>query len=243
MKGAFKRFYIMKRKLSLVVFLLLLSLTVMAQPTVPNVLKRLPERTLPFVGYKNVFRDKGASGISFGDYEFDDRLYTNVQLTQWDNACMYDAELPSSAFQFLLPDTDKRLLLVTLGGVTDYKTDVLLVVTPDGQIYDQLLVGVMTIGKKGEYMPVVQYQITEDAKVIVYRLQPTASESIPLGTFTSFTANRYDTTYEIGSDGKFKSVKTTKYRPRTYTREKLVDLNYNIWTGNELPMRSVENRN
>ncbi len=243
MKGAFKRFYIMKRKLSLVVFLLLLSLTVMAQPTVPNVLKRLPERTLPFVGYKNVFRDKGASGISFGDYEFDDRLYTNVQLTQWDNACMYDAELPSSAFQFLLPDTDKRLLLVTLGGVTDYKTDVLLVVTPDGQIYDQLLVGVMTIGKKGEYMPVVQYQITEEAKVIVYRLQPTASESIPLGTFTSFTANRYDTTYEIGSDGKFKSVKTTKFSPRTYTREKLVDLNYNIWTGNELPMRSVENRN
>ena len=156
---------------------------------------------------------------------------------------MYDAELPSSAFQFLLPDTDKRLLLVTLGGVTDYKTDVLLVVTPDGQIYDQLLVGVMTIGKKGEYMPVVQYQITEDAKVIVYRLQPTASESIPLGTFTSFTANRYDTTYEIGSDGKFKSVKTTKFSPRTYTREKLVDLNYNIWTGNELPMRSVENRN
>ena len=243
MKGAFKRFYIMKRKLSLVVFLLLLSLTVMAQPTVPNVLKRLPERTLPFVGYKNVFRDKGASGISFGDYEFDDRLYTNVQLTQWDNACMYDAELPESAFQFLLPDTDKRLLLVTLGGVTDYKTDVLLVVTPDGQIYDQLLVGVMTIGKKGEYMPVVQYQITEEAKVIVYRLQPTASESIPLGTFTSFTANRYDTTYEIGSDGKFKSVKTTKFSPRTYTREKLVDLNYNIWTGNELPMRSVENRN
>ena len=233
----------MKRKLSLVVLLLLLSLTVMAQPTVPNVLKRLPERTLPFVGYKNVFRDKGASGISFGDYEFDDRLYTNVQLTQWDNACKYDAELPSSAFQFLLPDTDKRLLLVTVGGVTDYKADVLLVVTPDGQIYDQLLVGVMTIGKKGEYMPVVQYQITEDAKVIVYRLQPTASESIPLGTFTSFTANRYDTTYEIGSDGKFKSVKTTKFSPRTYTREKLVDLNYNIWTGNELPMKSVENRN
>lgn len=122
----------MKRKLSLVVFLLLLSLTVMAQPTVPNVLKRLPERTLPFVGYKNIFRDKGASYIKISGFEFDDRLYTNVQLTQWDNACMYDAELPSSAFQFLLPDTDKRLLLVSLGGVTDYKTDVLLVVTPDG---------------------------------------------------------------------------------------------------------------
>lgn len=232
-----------KKNVLMIVLLLSFSLSAMARPTISDVLKRLPERTLPFVGYKNVFRDKGASGISFGDYEFDDRLYTNVQLTQWDNACMYDAELPSSAFQFLLPDTDKRLLLVTLGGVTDYKTDVLLVVTPDGQIYDQLLVGVMTIGKKGEYMPVVQYQITEDAKVIVYRLQPTASESIPLGTFTSFTANRVDTTYEIGPDGKFKSVKTTKFRPRTYTREKLVDLNYNIWTGNELPMRSVENRN
>ena len=234
---------IMKRKLSLVVFLLLLSLTVMAQPTVQNVLKRLPERTLPFVGYKNIFRDKGASYIKISGFEFDDRLYKNVQLTQWDNACKYDAELPESAFQFLLPDTDKRLLLVSLGGVTDYKTDVLLVVTPDGQIYDQLLVGVMIVGNKGEYIPVVQYQITEDAKVIVYRLQPTASESIPLGTFTSFTANRVDTTYEIGPDGKFKSVKTTKFSPRTYTREKLVDLNYNIWTGNELPMKSVENRN
>ena len=232
-----------KKNAMLIMLLLSISLSAMARPTISNVLKRLPERTLPFVGYKNVFRDKGASGISFGDYEFDDRLYTNVQLTQWDNACKYDAELPESAFQFLLPDTDKRLLLVSLGGVTDYKTDVLLVVTPDGQIYDQLLVGVMTIGRKDEYMPVVQYKITEDVKVIVYRLQPTASESIPLGTFTSFTANRYDTTYEIGSDGKFKLVKTTKFRPRTYTREKLVDLNYNIWTGNELPMKSVGNRN
>ena len=82
----------------------------MARPTISDVLKRLPERTLPFVGYKNVFRDKGASGISFGDYEFDDRLYTNVQLTQWDNACMYDAELPSSAFQFLLPDKKSESL-------------------------------------------------------------------------------------------------------------------------------------
>lgn len=215
----------------------------MARPTISNVLKRLPERTLPFVGHKNVFRDKGSSGISFGDYEFDDRLYTNVQLTQWDNACKYDAELPSSAFQFLLPDTDKRLLVVTLGGVTDYKTDVLLVVTPDGQIYDQLLVGVMTVGRKGEYIPVVQYKITEDAKIIVYRLYPTDSKSIPLGTFTSFTANRYDTTYEIGSDGKFKQIKITKFRPRTYSREKLVDLNYNIWDGNEIPLRTVGNRN
>ena len=105
-----------KKNVLMIVLLLSFSLSAMARPTISDVLKRLPERTLPFVGYKNVFRDKGASGISFGDYEFDDRLYTNVQLTQWDNACMYDAELPSSAFQFLLPDTDKRLLLVTLGG-------------------------------------------------------------------------------------------------------------------------------
>ena len=104
----------------------------------------------------------------------------------------------------------------------------LLSVTPEGEILDQMPVAVMlrTIGK----IPIMQYEITSDAKVIVYRLEPVSKVSIPLSDFASFTANRVDRTYEIDQNGKFVLVNTKRYKAKTYTREMLEDKAYNIYS-------------
>ena len=113
--------------------------------------------------------------------------------------------------------------------MTDWRTDVLLSVTPEGEILDQMPVAVMVYGSN-DIIPVMQYEITSDAKVIVYRLEPVSKVSIPLSDFTSFTANRVDRTYEIDSDGKFVLVNTKRYKAKTYTREMLEDKAYNIYS-------------
>ena len=140
-----------------------------------------------------------------------------------------------SCHDFILPGRNIHLLKITFGGVTDWRTDVLLSVTPDGEILDQMPVAVMEQRSAG-ISPVMQYAITSDAKVIVYRLEPVSKVSIPLSDFTSFTANRVDRTYEIDQNGKFVLVNTKSYKVKTYTREMLQDEDYNIYSGNEIPM-------
>ena len=175
-------------------------------PKIQEILQRLPDKVIPYKGEKHDLRDKGATGVYHADGKLDDRLYTNV-----------------------------HLLKITFGGVTDWRTDVLLSVTPEGEILDQMPVAVMVYGSN-DIIPVMQYEITSDAKVIVYRLEPVSKVSIPLSDFASFTANRVDRTYEINSDGKYVLVDTKRYKVKTYTLEMLQDEDYNIYSGNEIPM-------
>lgn len=206
-----------------------------AQPKIQEILRRLPDKTIPYKGEKHDLRDKGATGVYHADGKLDDRLYTNVQLTEWRYACEHPAESPESCHDFILPGRNIHLLKITFGGVTDWRTDALLSVTPDGEILDQMPVAVMAYGSN-DIIPVMQYEITSDAKIIVYRLEPVSKVSIPLADFASFTANRVDRTYEIDRNGKFVLVNTTSYKVKTYTLEMLQDKDYNIYSGNEIPM-------
>ncbi len=205
-----------------------------AQPKIQEILQRLPDRTIPYQGDKYDYRDKGSTGVYHADGKLDDRLYENVQLTEWHNACDYPAETPESCHDFILPGRNIHLLQISFGGGADLKTDVLLSVTPDGKILDQMPVAVMCLPHIGN-VPVMQYEITSDAKIMVCRLEPVSDVSIPLldlclNVITSFTANRVDRTYEIDSDGKFVLVNTKRYKAKSYTREMLADRAYNIYS-------------
>ena len=209
-------------------------------PKIQEILQRLPDRTIPYQGEKHDCRDKGATGVYHADGKLDDRLYENVQLTEWHNACDYPAETPESCHDFILPGRNIHLLQISFGGGADLKTDVLLSVTPDGKILDQMPVAVMCLPHIGN-VPIMQYEITSDAKIMVCRLEPVSDVSIPLldlclNVITSFTANRVDRTYEIDQNGKFVLVDTKRYKAKTYTREMLADKTYNIYSGNEIPM-------
>lgn len=212
-----------------------------SQPyNIKDILNRLPDRQLPFVGLWENKKDSGSSGVQNDDKKIIDHLYLNVQLTEWSNACDYMAESPRSCYHFILPGTQNySLLMIRFGGVTDWKTDVLLSVTIEGKILDQMPVAVWAsiTGVKG-WSPVMQYEITSDGKIIVYRLVPTSDKSIPLLEITSFTANRVDKTYTVDSEGKFRLVNTKTYEMRTYTREMLESPSYNIWSGGENPVAS-----
>ena len=110
----------------------------------------------------------------------------------------------------------------------------LLSVTPEGEILDQMPVAVMIIAR--DAMPVMQYRITADAKIIASRLVPTSKTSIDLYDITSFTANRVDKTYIVASNGKFQLTDTKIYRTETYTAAQLEAPDYNVYDGNEIPM-------
>ena len=203
-------------------------------PKIQEILQRLPDRTIPYQGEKHDCRDKGATGVYHADGKLDDRLYENVQLTEWHNACDYPAETPESCHDFILPGRNIHLLQISFGGVTDWRTDVLLSVTPEGEILDQMPVAVMIIAR--DAMPVMQYRITADAKIIVSRLVPTSKTSIDLYDITSFTANRVDKTYIVASNGKFQLTDTKIYRTETYTAAQLEAPDYNVYDGDEIPM-------
>ena len=211
-----------------------------AQPRISEILQRLPDRTIPYQGDKYDYRDKGSTGVYHADGKLDDRLYENVQLTEWHNACDYPAETPESCHDFILPGRNIHLLQISFGGVTDWRTDVLLSVTPEGEILDQMPVAVMCLPHIGN-VPVMQYEITSDAKIMVCRLEPVSDVSIPLldlclNVITSFTANRVDRTYEIDQNGKFVLVNTKRYKAKTYTRDMLGKKDYNVYDGDEIPM-------
>ena len=65
-------------------------------PKIQEILQRLPDKVIPYKGEKHDLRDKGATGVYHADGKLDDRLYTNVQLTEWRNACEHPAESPES---------------------------------------------------------------------------------------------------------------------------------------------------
>lgn len=142
--------------------LFLLWQSASAQPKIEEILRRLPDRSIPYQGEKHDYRDKGATGVYRGYSNLIDRLYTNVQLTEWRDACDNPAEFPTSCHDFILPGRDIHFLTISFGGVTDWRTDVLLPVTPNGEILDQMPVAVMAISRG--IIPVMQYEITSYRK-------------------------------------------------------------------------------
>ena len=202
-----------------------------AQPSIKEVLDRLPDKTLPYVGDKHDWRGEGTSAINSTGIE--DKLYTNVQMTEWWNSQEFNELGPTSCYQFIVQNSRNSLLMIELV-LADYRTNMLLSVTSEGKILDQMPVAVMLLAH--DIIPVMQYRITSDAKLIVSRLVPTSKTSISLYNITSFTANRVDKTYVVDENGKFKLTDTVIYRTETYTAAMLDSPDYNIYDGDEIPM-------
>lgn len=223
----------MKAKLILFLVAMLPYSGLHAHPAVRKVLEMMPDSVIPFVGEKSERIRKPHYGIDNSDNIISNRLYMDLQLTDWHDVSEYDAEGHIICFEFVIPGRNYRLLMATLGAVTDQRTDVLLSVTPEGDVLDQMDVAVMTLGKES-WAPIMQFEITQEGKVIVYRLIPTDNTSVRFDMNTKpFEAYREDRTYDIDENGKFVLSGTKKYKPRTYSIESLSAPGYNIWNGNE----------
>jgi hypothetical protein len=164
-----------------------------------------------------------------------DKLYDNVQLTQYDHASV-SPELGGITFRkFAIPNSTNKLLVVEFGGSTDCRTYSLCVVSSSGAILDTLEAAIFYYTSFGT-IALKQFRIDAQSNIIITRIVPTSSTSIPLGTFTSFPGYRLDTTYSINSQGQFVKLSEKQYVTKTYTKTYLEDRDKDIWNGGETPL-------
>ncbi|MDR3119606.1 MAG: hypothetical protein LBU44_09390 [Mediterranea sp.] len=196
-------------------------------------LNEMPTEPVPFNATKKTpFIDNKSFGVNNSNNAIPDKLYYNVQLTEYDHASI-DPYLSASTFRkFAIPNSSNKILVVSFGGSTDRRTDALCVVSPSGTILDTLEAAVFYYPSFGT-IALKQFRIDALFNIIISRIVPTSSTSIPLDTFSSFSGYRLDTTYAINSQGRFVKQSEQCYVTKTYTRAYLEDRNKDIWNGGE----------
>jgi hypothetical protein len=194
-------------------------------------LAHMPTESVPFEATKTTpfLRNYNYSLVNPNNV-IPDKLYDNVQLTEYTNASN-EPELCGEAFRkFAIPNSNNKLLVVAFGGSTDWETYVICVVNPSGNVLSSLECEVRVMD-----VYVKQFRITADCEIIVTTIHPSSETSIPFATFTSFQGYRSDVTYSIDAQGQF--IKTTAYisasKTQTYTRQYLQDKSKNLWESNE----------
>ena len=206
------------------ILLMFCSLPISAQITIKDILT-YSDSPLPYPKPKHRYI---RYRISYPEGTIPNRIYKNLQCTDYDFAPDKYPFTGSAYAKFQLPQQNATLIAVNFGGFTDSKTDVLASVDSDGNILDTLEVAV-------GYVYIKQYRILADGQIIVTTIKPKQEASILFEDFNSsdsFVGNRIDCTY-IVDNGKFVLKKQQKYADKTYTYELLSDYNYRLWNGDE----------
>ena len=197
-----------------------------AQLSLSEAISKVPTTVIPFDATKSrgFIRDY-SFGVINPNNIIPDRLYDNVQLTQYSNASD-SPDLSGISFRkFAVPNTTNSLLVVSFGGATDWRTDVMCVVNSSGQVLSTLevTVNVMDVFVK-------QFRITAQNQIIVTTIKPTSTTSIPFNNFTSFSGYRQDITYSINTQGQFVQGSVQTFPTQTYSRSTLADRSVELWS-------------
>jgi hypothetical protein len=222
----------LRLKVLFVITLMLLPSFCVAQLSIGEALNKMSTETVPFNATKtkeSIYED--SNGVVNPNNVIPDKLYDNVQLTEYDHASV-SPDLGASTFRkFAIPNSINKLLAVEFGGCTIWRTYVLCVVSPSGSVIDTLEAAV-----RFGFIALKQFRIDAQSNIIITRIVPTSSTSIPLETFSSFSGYRLDTTYAINSQGQFVKQSEQRYVTKTYTSAYLEDKNKDIWNGGETPL-------
>lgn len=172
--------------------------------------------------------------IEVDDSVLSRKVYSNAQLTEWRDMKDYSDMGYYCSLQFDNPSHQNNYLYVSLNDPGDFWTWILTSVDSDGNITDYIDACVMSDSEYGS-ATIMQYRIATNGDVIISRIVPTSSASIPLGDLTDFHGCRQDTTYRLDQDGKFQIVETIRFIPQLYTAQMLSAADYHVWNGNEMP--------
>ncbi len=186
---------------------------------------------VPYNCDKHYKDSPGARGVS--DNTFYAKMYTDTQLKEWfiedpkGNPCLCHI--------FNLPGTDIKLFHLTIACIGDHQNDIIASIDKEGNLLDQMYANIfgLTYNVRNGITPVMQFRIDSKGHVIISRLVPTTNESFTIAAIVSFPAQRVDTVYKVGENGKFEITDTIKFVPKTYTKAELSAPGYNIWSGNE----------
>lgn len=194
---------------------------------------KTPTESVPFEFKKMGVKISRVYGfmISNSSNTIPDKLYSNVQMSEFTKVGE-DLEVgPLLYRKFLIPNSSNLLAVIQFGGVSDFITDVLCVVSPSGQVLSTLE-GTVSFGD----ICMKQFRINAQSQIIVSTLTTSNTTSLPLESFSSFSGQRKDATYSINASGQFILISEQLFRPKTYTRAYLDDATINIWQGNENPI-------
>jgi hypothetical protein len=211
---------------------MLLSSFCLAQLPISEVIDNVATSSVPFNATKRLKLPLGSLtySITNQDKTIPDKLYHNIQLTEYEHASIAPELGAVFTRKFAIPNSNRFLIVVTFGhGYGDNDVHVLCVANPDGTIVSTLIGTVM-----GRASYVKQFRINEYNEIIVTSIVPTSTVSIPFETFTSFEGTRHDITYSIDASGQFvEESKGRIYGSRVYTRSYLEDESVNLWEGGE----------
>lgn len=159
-----------------------------------------------------------------------DRLYNDLALTQFFHAIDLQDQ-PCRLFRkFSIPGNPNILAVVSFGGVTDWRTNLLCVVSPTGQLLDTL-----EVSASFGFTFVKQFRINAQGQIITTTIKPTSTNPILFETYTTFIGQRTDRTYTVSSEGKLTVISLQLFQQKLYTRELLDNLENNIWENGEIP--------
>ncbi len=200
--------------------LLLAAKTTFAQLPMKRVLELAPTDKLPFDATKTSAWSNSYA-IDNSNKVIPEKLYENVQLTKYYIA---DEDQEGASFRkFLLP-SGYYIVVVSFGGATEWRTDVLCVVDKEGNVLSTLE-GLVTVAD----ITVKQYRITENGSTIyVSQVKPSSSTSLSFDNVTSFQGYVETVTYGI-KDGKFFSITGSTSSTKTFTKELLSNPGVNVW--------------
>ena len=216
-------------KICFVVSFMLFPLFCFAQLSVKEAIAKMPTQSIPFNATRNTKFLNPNYGVTNPNNVIPDKLYDNVQLTEYTHASD-DPELGASSFRkFAIPGSNNVLLVVSFGGATDWRTDVMVVVNPSGQILGTLEVAVRVMD-----MYVKQFRVTAQGQVIVTTIKPTSATSIPFGKCSNFAGYRQDITYSVNAQGQFVQGLGQTYKSMVYKKSHLWDETINLWEGGEI---------
>ncbi len=154
-----------------------------------------------------------------------DKLYEDLQCTQYIHASRSEDLYPSLYLKMKVPATHYILGAVTFGGSTDYWNDQLFLADENGNITDVLEGAVLNYG-----IPIKQFRVLKNLDIIVSRLVVIDPAHLLYDDFIGkkrlIKAYRMDEIYEI-QNGKFIKMKEFKRPENSYYEEQLYKLD--IW--------------
>lgn len=154
-----------------------------------------------------------------------DKLYEDLQCTQYIHASRSEDLYPSLYLKMKVPATHYILGAVTFGGSTDYWNDQLFLADENGNITD-VLEG-CTLNSN---IAIKQYRIYEDLSITVSHLVVTKPAHITYDEYLTneapVRAYRMDELYQV-KEGKFVKVGERPFPEKYYTYDQLYNLD--IW--------------
>lgn len=135
-----------------------------------------------------------------------------------------------------ITNSNSHILLALRNGDSDPELGLLATFTKDGKLIDFIETEVrFHLSYNRRY--IMQYRIDKDATIIVSRLNVISDKPVMFyEEFSTIHAQRIDTYYKVGDDGKFQQIKQVKFEPASYTQNDLDNEDKNFWEGKETPL-------